>query len=182
MNKIVAIVGMCGAGKSVASAFFLEHGFAKVYFGGITYEKLAEAGITRTPESEKVMRESLRKEYGLGCYALFSLPKIRELYKNGNVVIDDLYTWGEYQTLLEEFKDKVILVGMITDKRVRYERISKRPERSYTLEEARDRDLSELKNLEKGMPIAYADYYVLNNGSIEDTHKQLEEILKMIEK
>ena len=42
MNKIIAIVGMCGAGKSVASEYLEKIGYKKVYFGGITYEKLAE--------------------------------------------------------------------------------------------------------------------------------------------
>ncbi len=180
MNKIIAIVGMCGTGKSVASEYLESIGYHKVYFGGITYEKLEESGIERTAETEKKMREDLRKEYGMGCYAILSLPKIREYYKQGNVVIDDLYSWSEYQVLLEEFKENVILLGVVTDKQLRYSRIAVRPGRSYTKEEAIDRDLSELLNLEKGLPIAYADYYILNNGTIDDYKVRLEEILKQI--
>lgn len=181
MNKIIAIVGMCGAGKSVASEYLENIGYKKVYFGGITYDKLAEAGIERTPESEKKMREGLRKEYGMGCYALLSLPKIKEYYQEGNVVIDDLYSWSEYKILNKEFGDNVILIGVITDKDLRYSRIAIRPGRSYNREEAIDRDLSELEKLEKGLPIAYADYYIFNNGTIEEYKKRLEEILKQIE-
>lgn len=180
MNKIIAIVGMCGAGKSVASEYLENIGFKKVYFGGITYEKLEASGIERTAESEKKMREDLRKEYGMGCYAILSLPKIKEYYKNNNVVIDDLYSWSEYKELLKEFGNNVILLGIVTDKELRYDRIGKRPGRSYTRKEAIDRDLSELENLEKGLPISYADYYILNNGTIEDYHKRLKEILKQI--
>lgn len=180
MNKIIAIVGMCGTGKSVASEYLENKGFKKVYFGGITYEKLAEAGIERTALSEKKMREDLRKEYGMGCYAILSLPKIKEYYKTSNVVIDDLYSWSEYKVLLEEFGSNVILLGVVTDKELRYSRIAVRPGRNYTKEEAIDRDLSELENLEKGLPIAYADYYILNNGTIDDYKTRLEEILKQI--
>lgn len=180
MNKIIAIVGMCGAGKSVASEYLENIGFKKVYFGGITYEKLEASGIERTAESEKKMREDLRKEYGMGCYAILSLPKIKEYYKNNNVVIDDLYSWSEYKELLKKFGNNVILLGIVTDKELRYDRIGKRPGRSYTRKEAIDRDLSELENLEKGLPISYADYYILNNGTIEDYHKRLKEILKQI--
>ena len=181
MNKIIAIVGMCGAGKSVASEYLEKKGYQKVYFGGITYEKLAEAGIERTPESEKKMREDLRKQYGMGCYAILSLPKIEEYYKNGNVVIDDLYSWSEYEVLQEKFGENVILIGVIADKELRYSRIAVRPGRSYNRAEAIDRDLSELKNLEKGGPIAYANYYIFNNGTFEDYEKRLEEILNQIE-
>ena len=41
---VVAIVGMCGSGKSVATDIFEnELGYKKVYFGGVTMEKLKEA-------------------------------------------------------------------------------------------------------------------------------------------
>ena len=180
MKKIIAIVGMCGAGKSIASEYLENKGFKKVYFGGITYDKLNELGIERTPETEKKMREDLRKQYGMGCYALLSLPKIKEYYESNNVVIDDLYSWSEYKELIKEFGDNIILLGIVTDKNLRYERISVRPGRSYTKEQAIDRDLSELENLEKGLPISYADYYVLNNGTIEEYHQRLDEILKQI--
>lgn len=180
MNKIVAIVGMCGTGKSVASEYLVNHGYQKVYFGGITYDKLKEEGIERTPESEKKMRQDLRAQYGMGCYALLSLPKIKDFYQEGNVVIDDLYSWSEYELLQKEFGDNIILLGIVTDKKLRYSRVAVRPGRSYNSEEVKDRDLSELANLEKGDPIAYADYYILNNGSIEEYQKRLDEILKQL--
>ena len=181
MNKIIALVGMCGAGKSVASETLEnEYGYKKVYFGGITYEKLKEEGIERTPETETKMREDLRKQYGMGCYATLSLPKIKELYKDGNVVIDDLYSWSEYKVLKEEFDSNVILLGILADKNLRYDRISIRKERSYTKEDANKRDISELENLEKGGPIAYADYYILNNGSLEEYKNRLKEVMEEI--
>jgi len=181
MNKIIAIVGMCGVGKSVASEYLENKAYKKVYFGGITYDKLAEAGIERTPDSEKKMREDLRKEYGMACYAILSLPKIEEYYKEGNVVIDDLYSWSEYKVLKEKFGDNIVLLGIVADKEIRYSRIAIRPGRSYNRVQAIDRDLSELENLEKGGPIAYADYYILNNGTIDEYKRRLDEILKQIE-
>ena len=177
MNKIIAIVGMCGSGKSVASEYLVNHGYQKVYFGGITYDRLKEEGIERTAETEKKMREYLRAQYGMGCYALLSLPQIKELYQKGNVVIDDLYSWSEYELLKKEFGENIILLGIVTDKKLRYSRVAIRPGRSYNNEEVKDRDLSELAKLEKGDPIAFADYYVLNNGTKEEYHKRLDEIL-----
>ena len=64
MNKIVAIVGMCGSGKSIASDILEKKGFQKVYFGGVTLEKLKEKGLEVTPENEKMMREKLREDLG----------------------------------------------------------------------------------------------------------------------
>ena len=45
----------------------------------------------------------------------------------------------------------------------------------------RERDRSEIENLEKGGPIVAADYYILNNGSIEDAEKRTDEILKEVD-
>ena len=58
MNKIVAIVGMCGSGKSVASEYLEKSlGYQKVYFGGVTMKKLQEENLEINPENEKIMRE-----------------------------------------------------------------------------------------------------------------------------
>ena len=67
MNKLVAVVGMSGTGKSVVTEYLEENGWAKLYFGGITYKLMEEAGIERTEDgkSEKEFREKLRKEHGL---------------------------------------------------------------------------------------------------------------------
>ena len=59
MNKIIAIVGMCGSGKSVACDILEEKGYKKVYFGGVSMDKLKEENLSVTPENEKMMREKL---------------------------------------------------------------------------------------------------------------------------
>ena len=80
MNKIVAIVGMCGSGKSVASEY-LENtlGYKKVYFGGVTMKKLQEANLEVNPENEKMMREKLRKELGISTSTMSKLNKGEEV-------------------------------------------------------------------------------------------------------
>jgi len=178
MNKIIAIVGMCGTGKSVAVDYFLRLNYKKVYFGGITLEKMKEQGIEITPENEKVMREGLRAKYGMGAYATLSLPKIKEYAQDGNVIIDGLYSWDELKILNEEFGEQFIVVSVITDKNLRYERISSRLVRPLTNEQAKYRDISEIENMDKGGPIAYADYFVFNNGTVEEMEERLADIMK----
>lgn len=180
MNKIIAIVGMCGAGKSVATEILENDGWHKVYFGGVTYKKMQEEGIIRTPDSERIFREKLREQYGPECYAKLLLPEIEEAAKKQNVVLDGLYSWHEYKFLEENLKEKLKLICVVTDKHIRYDRISKRPERPFDNQKAKERDLSEIENLYKGGPIAYADYYIFNNGNLEEYKNRLEEILKQI--
>ena len=181
MGKIIAIVGMCGSGKSVATEMLEnELGYKKVYFGGVTMEKLKEANLEVTPENEKMIREGLRRDLGMGAFAKILLPRIKEYANEGDVVLDGLYSWDEYKILSEEL-DNLVMIAIVDDKNVRYSRLETREIRPLTNEQAKNRDIAEIENSAKGGPIAYADYYVLNNGSIEEYHNRLEEILKQIE-
>ena len=179
MNKLVAVVGMSGTGKSVVTEYLEENGWAKLYFGGITYKLMEEAGIERTEDgkSEKEFREKLRAEHGPECYAIFLEPEIKEAIEKNNVVLDGLYSWYEYTYLIERFKD-LKLICVVTDKELRYERVAERPDRPFDREAIKYRDISEIENLYKGGPIAFADYYILNNGTKEDVIERLKEILE----
>lgn len=178
MGKIVAIVGMCGSGKSIASKYFEDLGYKNVYFGGVTMEKLKEAGLEVTPENEKMMREKLRRELGMGAYAKVLLPRILELSKDYDVVLDGLYSWSELKILEEKFDMRTIAI--VCDKSLRYDRLSKRDIRPFNNEEAKKRDITEIENIEKAGPIAYADYFIYNNGSMEEYYKRLDEIIKLL--
>lgn len=175
MGKIIAIVGMCGSGKSVACDYLENLGYKKVYFGGVTMDKLKEIGLEITPDNEKMMREKLRQDLGMGAYAKVLLPKIKELSINNNVVLDGLYSWDELVILNNEFK--MTTIAVVADKKLRYERLEKRVVRPFSKSDAIKRDVSEIENIAKAGPIAYADYYIFNNGTINDFHNQLAEIL-----
>ncbi len=181
MNRLIAVVGMSGTGKSVVTEYLEGQNWAKCYFGGITYKLMKEQGIERTEDgkSEKEFREKLRKEHGPECYAKFLDPEIKEALKNHDVVLDGLYSWYEYKYLIEKYPN-LKLVCVVTDKKIRYERVAKRPDRPFDQDAIKYSDLSEIENLYKGGPIAFADYYILNNGSVDDVIERTKEIIKDI--
>jgi dephospho-CoA kinase len=180
MHKLVAVVGMCGSGKSIASEYFENVGYKKIYLGGITMDKLKEENLEVNPSNEKMMRERLRKEYGMGAYALLSIPKIEEFLKTDNVVLDGLYSWDEFVILHEKYPN-IKLISIVNNKRLRYNRLAVREVRPLTSEEASNRDISEIENLAKGGPIAFADYFILNNGDMDSYIKDLDSIRCEIE-
>ena len=61
---ILAFVGLPGSGKTTAVDFLTEQGYPKVYFGGVIYQAMAEAGIERTAASETKFREEIRAKEG----------------------------------------------------------------------------------------------------------------------
>ena len=176
MNKLYAIVGMCGSGKSIASDYFEEKGYSKIYFGGVTIDKLKEKNLEVNPKNEKMMREKLREDLGMGAYAIILLPKIEEYLKENNTILDGVYSYDEVKILKDKFPSMKI-IAIVCDKDIRYDRLSKREVRPLTNEEAQNRDISEVENIAKAPPIAMADYYVFNNGTIDEYHKRLDEIM-----
>ena len=62
MKKLIAIVGMSGSGKSVASDYLEEKGFEKIYFGGVVLEEIKKRGLEVNPENEKLNFEGMGYE------------------------------------------------------------------------------------------------------------------------
>ena len=147
---------------------------------GYTLEQIKVTGIpTQDKFYTKPNKLKLRKELGMGAFAKILLPRIKELSKTKDVVLDGLYSWDEYLILKEELENLKV-IAIVTDKEIRYSRLENREIRPLTKEEAQKRDLSEIENIQKAPPIAYADYYVLNNGSLEEYKERLESIIKEI--
>ena len=69
-------------------------------------------------------------------------------------------------------------VAVVLDRKLRYERVEKRSSRAFDGRAIRERDISEIENLEKGGPIALADYYILNNGTVEELQDDIDKVLK----
>jgi dephospho-CoA kinase len=177
MNIIIAVIGMCGSGKSEAVKFFEQHGYKKVYFGGVVMEEMEWLGLEVNETNERLTRENLRKEFGMGAMAVKSLDKIEALYKDSNVVIESLYSWDEFKIVKDKFGDSFKLLTIYTSKKLRYERLAKRPFRLLIEEEARSRDYSEIEKLDKGGPIAFTDYLVINDGTLDELNRKLNEYI-----
>ena len=173
MNKIIAIIGMCGSGKSEAVKFFVENGYERVYFGEVVMNEMKRLGLDVNEQNEKRTREALRKEFGMAAMAVKSLPFIEEFINENNVVIESLYSWQEFKIIKEKFGDSFRLLTIYTTKKLRYERLGKRAIRPLTPIECVSRDTSEIENLDKGGPIAFTDYLVVNDGTIEELYKKL---------
>ena len=183
--KILAAVGMSGSGKSVVVDYLTEKGYPKVYFGGMIYKEMEKRGIERTEdgESEKEFREMIRETEGADWVVRQVIEETHNLIKAGQkrIILDGVYSWTEYKTLKHEFPGCLTFIAVVVDKKLRYDRVAKRAERAFDKNAIRERDRSEIENLEKGGPIGAADYYVLNNGTVEELQAEVDRILKEIE-
>jgi dephospho-CoA kinase len=174
--KIIAFVGLTGSGKSSAVDYLTAKGYPKVYFGGIVLDAMTEAGLEHTQENEQPFREELREHEGKDFVVNRIVTQIRGLIDAGQrrIIADGLYTWTEYKILKREFPGELTVVAVVAPKHLRHHRLTMRPVRPLTVEEADQRDWAEIENLEKGGPIAIADHYIINNGNLDHFHEQID--------
>lgn len=182
-NKIIAVVGLAGSGKTTVVDYITEKGFPKVYLGGIIFEAMEQAGIERTPENGQKFREEIREKEGKDFVIRRAIDQAHKLIEAGqhHIVFDGLYSWTEYKILKHEFPGEVTIVAVTAPRVIRHRRLSVRPENPYTQSEADQRDWSEIENLEKGGPIAIADHLIVNDGTIEELYEKVDKVLDEIE-
>jgi dephospho-CoA kinase len=178
--KVVAIVGMAGAGKSEVSRLFEKAGFTRIRFGDVTDEELKKRGQELNEENERRVRELLRQEHGMAAYAVLNLPRIEAALAGSDVVVDGLYSWEEYTFLKKHYGDDLCLVSVVSSPRTRYKRLAGRRHRSLTAFETTGRDRTEIENSNKGGPIAMADYTIINESSLEDLRERTKQIIAEI--
>jgi dephospho-CoA kinase len=157
---------MPGSGKSLCAAHLEARGFFQFRFGGIVVAEVARRGWPLTPENERIVREEFRASDGMAAIAQRALPVLRAaLIGRPGIIIDGLYSWSEYKLLQRELDGEMVVVAIVAERALRYGRLASRTERPLTAHEARQRDWQEIEQLEKGGPIAIADYTLLNDGS-----------------
>lgn len=181
--KLVAFVGLTGSGKSSAVEYLTLKGFPKVYFGGIVLEEVKRRGLELTQENEQPIREELREREGKDFVVRRIITQLRDLIEAGQnrIVADGLYTWTEYKALKHEFPGELTTVAIVTPKHLRKQRMAKRAHRPLTAQQVDQRDWAEIENIEKGGPIAVADYFVNNDASLEKMQRQIDRILEEID-
>jgi len=189
MNKLICLVGMTGSGKSVVADYLVKNGFGFFRFGQITLDIVKERGLEPIDKNEKPIREEVRKKHGMGAYAILNMPKIEELLKKGHVVGDGMYSWSEYKVLKEKYTDQFVTVAIYAPPKERYARLLERTlekkdvdlrHRPATKKQAKERDYAEIENIEKGGPIAMAEYTLINTGEINDLFKKVDQILERL--
>ncbi len=163
--RALALVGMPGSGKTLCAMHLKSRGFAHFRFGGIVEDEVRRRGLVVNPANEREVREDLRAHEGMNAIAIRALPHLKAaLVSHRCLVIDGLYGFGEYKLLHAELGASMVVVAIVSSRHLRYQRLAQRADRPLSPEEAEARDEREIDTLEKGGPIAIADYTLVNDG------------------
>jgi len=179
-KAIIAIVGLPGAGKTEAADFFKNKKIPVITFGKIINDYIDSKKLEHNEANHKIVREELRKKHGQEALAILNEDKIKQaLDKNTIIIVDGMRSWGEYLYLRKKFKQtRIYILALFADKQKRYARISKRKYRNNFYGE--ERDIDELVGINMGPTIAFADFMVKNNFSLEEFHNKLELVYREV--
>jgi dephospho-CoA kinase len=180
MMKVVALVGMAGSGKSEVARIFEKNGYIRIRFGDITDIEVKKRGLLLNEANERTVREQLRQELGMAAYAKLNLPRIDEALQKSNVIVDGLYSWEEFTLLKKYYDDKLILAAVYSSPKTRSMRLAGRNIRPLTNKEAAERDRTEIENINKGGPIALADFTITNESSLKELKEQTLRIIERL--
>lgn len=181
MPRALALVGMPGAGKTLCAHHLESRGFFQFRFGSIVVDEVLRRGQVINPENERVVREEFRAKEGMAAIARRALPHLKTaLASHSSIIIDGLYSFSEYKILSPELGASMVVVAIVSNRALRYHRLTNRVDRPLTVQEAETRDYQEIERLEKGGPIAIADYTLLNNGEEADLLKSLDVLVDQL--
>ncbi|MEK7097008.1 MAG: nucleoside monophosphate kinase [Patescibacteria group bacterium] len=173
-KTIIALAGLPGAGKTDAANYFQKKNLPTISFGKIINDIINKKNLPHNEENHKIVREEIRNKYGKEALAFLNKEKIEDALKNNSIiVVEGMRSWEEYLYLKKEFSEvKLTILCIYTDKHLRYKRISKRNNRSEHYGE--ERDINEIVGINMGPTIAYADFVIKNNYSLEEFYDKLE--------
>jgi len=188
--RIIAIVGMAGAGKSTVADMLVKKGYGYIRLGQITLDIIKEKGLEPTEENERPIREYIREEHGMAAFATLNFVNIDELLKKGDVVVDNLMSWEEYLEFKKKYSDNFSTLAVFATAKIRTNRLSLRKydpikdpwmrNRPFSKIETMRRDHAEIVELNKAGPIAMADHTIVNEGTVDELRASVKEFLESL--
>lgn len=178
MSKVIAILGMPGSGKSEAIEYLVKkYDWPKVYFAQPTFDEMERRGMERTQANERLVREDLRNLHGEDFYAQEAVKKVEAMRDQPIILLESFYSAPEYRVFKDRYRENFVTIAIHARPSIRHARLSIRPERPLTQQEAEERDWAQLNRLSQGTPIALADYMVINEGSKEELQEKLNKVV-----
>jgi dephospho-CoA kinase len=177
-KKVIAISGMPGAGKGVASEAGKILGFDVLVLGDVIREETERRGIEPTPKNMGNVMLELRANEGAAVVAKRLLPKI-ESARSSTVIVEGVRSMHELQELQSKYE--VITVTIHASPKTRFQRLlsRKRSDDPKTWEVFSERDSREL-NVGLGHVIALADLVLINEGTIVDLQSEFKREISRI--
>lgn len=171
--KVFVIVGMPASGKNIARGYAEREGIPYYATGDIVRAEIKKRDIKPDPESMAKLSDELRGHDGMGVTRLALASALRE--KGPAVFLEGMRSLPEID-LIREGADCTV-VAFVAPRQLRKERIMSRGRADDSADAFDERDRREI-DYGAAVPMALADAYILNTGSMDDAMNDLHAIVK----
>ena len=164
-KRVIAISGMPGAGKGVASEAGKQFGLEVLLLGDIIREETQRRGLEPTPKNVGGVMLQVRKDEGPAAVVKRLVPKI-EAGRSQTIIVEGIRSEDELRELRTKFD--VISVAIHASPKTRFQRLLSRgrSDDPKTWDTFYERDSREL-NVGLGHVIALADVLLVNESTID---------------
>jgi dephospho-CoA kinase len=174
-KTVLVIVGMPGAGKSLASVVAKSMGLRVFVSGDIIRAEAKRRALKPSKENLGRLMLALRRGEGMGAVAKRLVP-ILDLMRDRFFVYEGARNVEEIDELRKRYR--VIVVAIHASRQSRFERLlkRKRSDRPRNSKDFSERDQRELR-VGVGKVIALADRMVENEDTREDLKRRMKRVL-----
>jgi len=177
-KRVIAMSGMPGAGKGVASQAGKLLGLEVFVLGDVIREETERRGLDPNPQNMGRVMLDIREREGPAVVAKRLLPKIEEA-KSPTVIVAGVRSLQELDELKSRFE--VISLAIHASPRSRFQRLlsRNRSDDPKTWETFQERDFRELE-VGLGHVLALADVVLVNEGSISELESACNDAFKLM--
>jgi dephospho-CoA kinase len=167
-KRVIAISGMPGAGKGVASEAAKRLGFEVLVLGDVIREETERRGLEPTPQNIGSVMLQIRRDEGPAVVVKRLAPKI-QASRSRTLIVEGVRSEDELRELRSKFE--VLTVVIHASPKTRFERLLARgrSDDPKTWETFYERDSREL-NVGLCRVIALADVLLVNEGTMDELH------------
>jgi dephospho-CoA kinase len=178
-KKLIGITGMPGAGKTLAAGYAKQMGYPIIVMGDVVRALTLKMGLKPTPENVGKVMLKIRKDHGPAAVAERCIFLIKKMPSNV-VIIEGIRSLDEVKAFKKSFPN-FTLVALHASQQTRFDRLNRRnrSDDSRLWDVFAERDSREL-SVGLGSAIAYADYMIVNEGTIGELHRNIKRILERI--
>lgn len=171
--KLIVITGMPAAGKNIAAEYAQKYQYPLFSTGDFVRAEIRRRGYIADPETSAAISTEMRGVDGLGVTRMAVEEALRQ--KADIVFLEGIRSWSEIEFIRRH--SPCILVAILAPRNLRLNRVKQRGRADDSAEHFNERDRREI---EYGVAvcIALADAYVLNDCTMADALKQLDNIVK----
>jgi len=181
---VLGITGTDGAGKGEAVRYLVEkYGFAHFSSRDFILLEIRRLGLPEDRNQLRLTANALRAEFGNEVVVKKAYERAEQEGKK-KVVIESVRALAEADYLKSR---QGVLLAVDADPKLRYERVQGRRSSTdkvtyeqFLAHEEIEKNDPDPNGMQKARVIELADYKIMNNGSLEELQKKLDEVMQKL--